>query len=490
MARTATTGPSKQVQWLRTALVTAGRRIRVPTAGSRLHGRALIVARIVWLAVAALTCGLYIGGVWVWFGQIQKSCPPGLCVNGEVPPAVRHAFAALHLSISFYVWYNLVLNVLFAIGFATVAMVLFWRISHDPLALFVSLALLVFGLGAFEDGFLFSGLPSASPGWWLLVAALALMGEMAFGIFIVIFPDGRFVPRWTRLLVPVLALWWIPNIFFPGSPFDFATWPGVAYFGGWAVLLGIMGISQIYRYRSVSTPAQRLQTKWVVFGFVAAAVGYFAGQLVVYFLASPSLTSPVAVLANFIGYILAYAGILMIPITIAIAMLRHHLFDIDVIIRRTLIYGIVTATLGTIYAILSIVLQASFEAVTQQTSALAVVASTLAIAALFQPVRSRVQTVVDHRFYRRKFDAARTVAEFGQTLRSRVDLAQLTRDLLMVADETMQPGHVSLWLVHNEHEGELGAERYPGMVEADLAPIPKSVPLPDLFAAPDDGPTA
>jgi hypothetical protein len=181
--------------------------------------------------------------------------------------------------------------------------------------------------------------------------------------------------------------------------------------------------AQVYRYRQVSTPRQRLQTKWVVYGFLAAGIGYLAGWLVVHLLLPPTLSSPQAVLADLAGVSLIYGSLLLIPVCLGIAILRHHLFDIDVIIRRTLIYSIVTGTLATGYAVSSIVLQAGFEAITGQGSTLGVVASTLGIVALFQPVRSRAQSVVDRRFYRRKYDAAQTVAAFSQTLQSEVDLA-------------------------------------------------------------------
>jgi hypothetical protein len=326
-----------------------------------------------------------------------------------------------------------------------VAVLLFWRRSHDLMALFVSLALLLFGVGAFEGGFLAAGLSTVSPGWRLPVAILGFVGELAFGIFVLIFPDGHFVPRWTRFAAVLLLLWWVPIYFFPGSPLDFTTWPGVAYFGGWAILLGIMGGAQVYRYRRVSTPRQRLQTKWVVYGFLGAGIGYFAGQLAVYFLA-PALTSLRAILADLAGYTLAYSSILLIPICIGIAILRHRLYDIDVIIRRTLIYGLVTGMLGTIYAVSSILLQAGFYALTQQGSAVAVVGSTLAIVALFQPVRSQIQVLIDRRFYRRKYDAAKTLEAFSATLRTETNLEDVHALVLAVVEETMQPAHVSLWL--------------------------------------------
>jgi hypothetical protein len=133
------------------------------------------------------------------------------------------------------------------------------------------------------------------------------------------------------------------------------------------------------------------------------------------------------------------------PLTIGIAILRYHLYDIDVIIRRTLVYSLLTLALGLIY-IGCIVLSRALVAPLIGGSEVAIVASTLAIAALFNPLRRRIQNVTDKRFYRRKYDAAKVLAAFGTTARDETDLERLTTELLRVVDATMQPEHVSLWL--------------------------------------------
>jgi hypothetical protein len=139
---------------------------------------------------------------------------------------------------------------------------------------------------------------------------------------------------------------------------------------------------------------------------------------------------------------------LAIPLTLGIAILRYRLWDVDVIIKRTLVYGTLTFILALIYACLVIALQAPVHMLTGQASEspLVVVGSTLVIAALFQPLRRRIQSVFDRRFYRRKYDAARTLEAFSATLRNEVDLDQLSEQLLAVVQETLQPAHVSLWL--------------------------------------------
>ena len=130
----------------------------------------------------------------------------------------------------------------------------------------------------------------------------------------------------------------------------------------------------------------------------------------------------------------------------SIAILRYRLWDIDVLINRALVYGTLTVSLGAAYFAAVLLLQTAFRAVTDQGGSVAIVVSTLAIAALFQPMRGRIQAAIDQRFYRRRYDAARTLAAFIATARDEVDLERLSEALVAAVEETMQPAHVSLWL--------------------------------------------
>jgi hypothetical protein len=214
----------------------------------------------------------------------------------------------------------------------------------------------------------------------------------------------------------------------------------------WLGALGTVVYAQVYRYRRVSSAVQRQQTKWVIFGIAAALVGFLSIGLTLDIVV-PAPDSAGSLLTLLVGFTIIQLALLCIPLSIGIAMLRYHLFDIDVLINRTLVYGALTAALALVYASSIVLLQALFRALTgQQQSELVIVGSTLAIAALFTPLRRRIQLLIDRRFYRRKYNAAQILMGFSARLRDEVDLNMLSGDLLAVVEETLQPEHVSLWL--------------------------------------------
>jgi hypothetical protein len=210
----------------------------------------------------------------------------------------------------------------------------------------------------------------------------------------------------------------------------------------------------------VFTPTERQQAKWVVAGLVGAAAGIIATLASLNVALGPGTAMTVAdpnraLRADVIQDIGYFSSSLLIPLSIGMAILRSRLWDIDVIIRRTLIYSLVTAVLALAYLGSVVALQGVFTALTGESrGALVTVLSTLAIAALFGRVRARVQAAVDRRFYRQKYDAARTLAGFAASARDETDLERLSQRLVGVVDETMQPASVGLWLKSAAKHGE------------------------------------
>jgi hypothetical protein len=183
---------------------------------TRLRGRWLLLARAAWLAVAALAVALFAAGVPVQFAQLHVVCPTPLCPNGQLPPDGLRALQDLGLSLDFFAAYAVALDVVFAVVYGAVAVLIFWHKSVERMALFVSLALLTFATATFTENMY--ALAAAQPIWWPLVAVLNFLGAASFSLFLYLFPDGRFVPRWTRWVALGWLAWQVPKYWIPAWP--------------------------------------------------------------------------------------------------------------------------------------------------------------------------------------------------------------------------------------------------------------------------------
>ncbi|HEX6303589.1 MAG TPA: hypothetical protein VFZ76_05320, partial [Anaerolineales bacterium] len=210
------------------------------------------------------------------------------------------------------------------------------------------------------------------------------------------------------------------------------------------ILAGVY--AQIYRYRHHANRTQQQQTKWIVFGFSATLVAIIlVGTYARVYALDPGTPSGMVSLLISISIILAALAIT--PLTFMISILQYRLWDIDLIIRRTLSYAILSGLLGLVYYMGVAGLQGIFGLLTEQNSTISIILSTLAIAALFSPLRTRVQDFIDRRFYRKKYDAEQALAQFASAARDEVDMERLTEALLGVVEGTVQPERMSLWLL-------------------------------------------
>jgi hypothetical protein len=400
----------------------------------RLRWAARLVG-VVWLISVALT----VLAVPLRLRALSIPCVGPACAddNSLLAPDAAAALQRLGLSLPQYALYQ--------VGVALFQTALSWLLAlvllRRPPELMTLLAALALAAGGFF-GFLLNALPPAVPVLALPANAILYIGYIAFILVFYLFPDGRFVPRWTFWLALALALDEFVYTFLPDSPMRRQAWYSALDGVIWLTTFFAVAATQLYRYRFVSTPVQKVQTRWVVFGVSLSLLAVLALLLVgLIFGLSANPYYRVA-----FGLLLPWATVLA-PLTLGLSILRYRLWDIDVIIRRTLVYSALTALLALVYLGSVVLLQALFTAVTGQSrSDLVTVLSTLAIAAVFVPLRRRVQAAIDRRFYRRRYDAARILAQFGLTLRDEVDLDELTRRLLTVVDETMQPASADLWL--------------------------------------------
>jgi hypothetical protein len=295
-----------------------------------------------------------------------------------------------------------------------------------------------------------------------LIASLAIhLWHPALGFLIfsfLLFPHGRLLsPRW-RTVAWVSALSCVTALISGILEHEFLyeyTWPEdlsfvkplftgpvaevaatVFWYSSMVILAMLIasGGSLVFRLRRASGE-ERQQLKWVVYS--VALLAFVIPFTILIVITLPTLADARLVLTALFP---------LIPISVGIAILRYRLYDIDVLINRTFVYGSLTATLVVLYFGGIVVLQRMFVLLTGQQSTLAVVASTLLIAALFTPLKRRIQAFIDRRFYRRKYDARKTLEAFSTKLKNETDLEALNNDLVGVVKETMQPAHVSLWL--------------------------------------------
>lgn len=405
--------------------------------------RLLRLARIALVGYALLAASLYALGSVTYFGELATVClaPRDECHSRELltPDDLPH-LAADGLSPRAWAVAQTTYRTFITLIFCLIGLLIFARKHHEGTGLLFSFCLLGTGLigGAYES--LRATYPSLAP----LVQLVRYPTFIALALLYATFPTGRVVPA--AMWLP-LGLWSL--VLFLGQ---FANWPppehpvyGIMAPVAWLGLLGSGALAQVYRYRRHSSPLERRQTKWVLFAIVlvsmVAVFGYFTPMRA---LMNVSSTYSMGHLVALIGTNLLVA---LIPISVGIAILRHNLFDIDVIIRRTLVYSVLTALLALAYFGTIVLLQALFGSLTGNIQTpLVTVLSTLTMAALFGPLRTRVQRVIDRRLFRRKYDAARTLTGFAAGARDETDLARLSARLVAVVDETMQPESVGLWL--------------------------------------------
>jgi len=411
----------------------------------RLHGRWLLLTRVAWVGVVALIVGVFIASLPVFLAQLQVTCAPATCSFWQLTPAAAQTLQSLGFSRGAYAIYTLTLVIVFGLVWLVSALVLFWRKSHDWMAVLFALMFVLLGTAEVTE------VVEASHSAWQVPAVF--LNELAYGLLFLVFslfPNGRFVPRWMRWLLVAYLPYSVlhGSLFFSTSLVHLGRYPvlfNLLFFFFLACLVG----AQVYRYRRVSTAIQRQQTKWVVF---ATAVTILVGLLLIGpALLFPSLSPPYILLAETVSTLLA----LIIPISVGMAILRYRLWEIDTIINKALVYGTLTVMLAVIYAGLVIGLQTLLHLFLGRVSQspVVIVGSTLAIAGLFQPLRFSLQKLIDHRFYRRKYDAAKTLVAFSATLRNEVHLEILCEHLTAVVQETMQPAHVSLWVRPPKHDG-------------------------------------
>jgi hypothetical protein len=417
---------------------------------THLRGRTLVLVRGVWLLLSAGLLANFLASIPAYYAQQHVICDDAAvhavhCLEADQPsPGNLLALEQLGRSLDDFARFTLGLQIVVALVCLVMAMLLFWRKSHTWLGLSASFFLVLLGCSGTFESLAGAFATADSPLALRLLAMLIHGAELpTMSLFLLLFPTGRFTPRWSW----IVSVWWTAHVvsFNLPAPYNFNYW-SPAFQASDLLLLLVSPIAiQVYRYRRVYTSIERQQTKWLIFGFAGGALlalCFGSGLSLVLGLSAPD--SPWQLL-SVVGGALLFSSL---PLGVGIAVLRYRLWGIDALINKALVYGLLTLLLATLYGGLIIGLESLGNLVMGQafTSPVVLVISTLAIAALFQPARSRIQALIDRGFYRQKYDAARTLETFSATLQHEVDLGELCEQVLAVVQETMQPAHLTLWL--------------------------------------------
>jgi hypothetical protein len=411
--------------------------------GTRVNGYKLFLVRTVWLTLFCLILLVLLLG-------IPDTFKVALTLHPETVVGLRQ----LGLQASFPAIYIIALDTIMILVFACFAALIVWRKPDDWMIMFVSLLLL-------STAMLYTAPAFEAKVPLLLLALLASFAEICQVAFVYLFPNGRFVPRWMWVLLLPLFVWrpliwahdYLPNFislkrsgenffYIPQNTLDLELF---------LIVIGIGFIAQIYRYWRRSTPIQRQQTKLLLLGMILVVVILGAYLLALNTLPMLQQLGSEAFIIRLISRTINHFALMVLPLAITFSILRYRLWDIDTLINRTLVYGTLTGILVLVYFGCVIALQVLLHGFVGG-SELAICGSTLTTVILFQPLRRRIQQIIDRRFYRSKYDTVRTIESFSGAMSEEVDLTQLTEQLLSVVQETMHPTFVSLWIRKSENQ--------------------------------------
>lgn len=417
---------------------------------STLHGRWLILARSVWSVLVVFSLGLFFAAVPALYAQ--RSSPAG---------DVRVSLERLGLSTDFYAMYVTALLVVFALACFAVAAVISWRKPDDVTAMLAALLLVLLG-GTNHPNM--TALVESRPALSGVATFFVFLAFEALLLFLFLFPDGRFVPRWMRVPVAVWTVALLVGWFFPGS-----SLPEPSDLAGLLILIALPAgaITQVYRYRRVSDHAQRQQTKWVVFGITVAVVGQIAfsviGEIV------PSALSPGSM--TLVYDLIDLTGVtlisLSIPLSIGVAILRYRLWDIDLIINRALVYGALTACVVGSYVLVVGSLGLMFR--TGENLLISLFATGL-VAIVFSPVRERLQRGVNRMMYGERDDPYAVISRLGE----RQETTAAPNEMLLVVVETVKEALRVPYAAISLREGNVA-----GRIAAEVGePVERTLRLP------------
>ncbi len=428
-----------------------------PESDTRWRGCRLTVVRAAWAAVSVLALGLFVVGLPARLAELSTVCVFEDCSPRPLAEWIQQ-LQGWGLSIGFYAGFVLALEVIFMSVCSVIAVSLAWRRSREPMALFIALMLVTFGTASTGS---VAALAATQPAWRWVVSGVTFLGQVLFFTFGFLFPDGRFVPRWSWVLAAAAVVEQAVEKFYAGSE---DNWPLALQLLPFFGLLIPAVIAQIYRFRRVSTPVQRQQTKWVVFGVTVGFSG-FLGLILLFGVLWPSLQRHL--FANLAGLVLLYGCFLLIPLSLAMAVLRSRLWDIDFLINRTLMYSILTTSVVGIYVLVVGTLGMLLQA---QGNFLIALLATGLVAVLFQPLRERFQRGVNRLLYGQRDDPYAVLSGLGRRLEAALAPDAVLPTIVATVKEALKLPYAAIALDQEGRSVEVASIGTP-------APNPLCLPL-------------
>jgi signal transduction histidine kinase len=427
-------------------------------ADTRVHGSWLVLMRAAWILVAALSLAVSIADIPLEFRRLHRVCVGSSC-GQQLTAGILQDLHHLKLSVDFFATYFVVLEFGSLFVWVAVALLIFWHRSNDRMALLVALFLVLFpaaqGIGSPD------AIGAAYPSLQVLMTILDTLGWLSLLLFFYLFPSGRFVPSFTRVVVLAYVLLNILGSLVANPPFA----DTLSFLLGLPLLTVVVGIglfSQVYRYRRISSPLQRQQTKWVVYGAVAA---------ILLFICLVSIGRVIPHKPGLAGVLLVNTAIygceLLIPLSIGFSILRYQLYDIDIIINRTLVYGILTASVIGIYALAVGTLGTLLQV--QGNFFISLLAAGL-VAVLFQPLRLHLQRGVNRLMYGERDTPNKVISRLGQRLETTLAPDAVLPTIVETVAQALKLPYAAITL---QQDGEfVTAASYGQAPKGDLVRLP------------------
>jgi signal transduction histidine kinase len=410
-----------------------------------LQGNWLLLSRCAGAVLTVFLLAFFLANLPVYFAQLQTVCVHALCPHWQLNPANASAIQNAGLSVRLYAIFSLALGLFSALMWFAVAAFIAWRKSNNWMALLTSLFLVTAEVLLFSGG---PGSPLAysSPAWHVPIIALVLLLSLLYLLVFSLFPNGQFVPSWMPWLVTAQFVLGAIVLCLPTSfsttGIVFTPLTATLLLSAWTIIIG----GQIYRYQRVSSPSERQQTKWVVLGLIVGAVMgsmYYFSPLVFPSLSVSGL--PYFFLLNPVFTI----ALLFTPFCFGIALLHYRLWDIDVIINRTLVYGTLTVSIVTLYVLVVV----GLGAVLQSSGNLLIsLLATGVVAVLFQPLRAGLQRAVNRLMYGERDEPYKVISRLGQRLETTLAPDEVLPTIVETVAQALKLPYASITL---KQEGEM-----------------------------------